>query len=149
MLEEGYSPGQDSSSVSSDESQAEPTIQTGGGFGKGPTHSHRKAVCYLTQTSPSLCTPTSVCFNSQWDAYPSKFLAFFIVYLRLAACAADPALTLASDKTVEFSGDVMVRSRAPGRPNSQLGTKISAGRVRCPSCPRPQPASILGLSHAR
>ena len=32
MLEEGYSPGQDSSSVSSDESQAEPTIQTGGGF---------------------------------------------------------------------------------------------------------------------
>ena len=32
MLEEGYSPGQDSSSVSSDESQAEPTVQTGGGL---------------------------------------------------------------------------------------------------------------------
>ena len=27
---------------------------------------------------------------------------------------ADPALTLASDKRVEFSGDVMVRSKAPG-----------------------------------
>ena len=53
MLEEGYSPGQDSSSVSSDESQAEPTIHTGGGFGKGPAiltarwfaiqHKHRLA----------------------------------------------------------------------------------------------------------
>ena len=62
MLEEGYSPGQDSSSVSSDESQAEPTIQTGGGFGKGPAHSHRKAIGYPTQTSPSLRSPTSVCY---------------------------------------------------------------------------------------
>ena len=87
MLEEGYSPGQDSSSISSDESQAEPTIQTGGGFGKGPAHSHCKAVCYdyPTQTLPSLRSSTSVCFNGQWDACPSKFLAFFIVYLMLAA----------------------------------------------------------------
>ena len=47
---------------------------------------------------------------------------------QLGACPVQPH-TLASDKTVEFSGDVVVRSRAPGRPNSQPGTKMSA--VRC------------------
>ena len=36
------SPRQDSSGV---ESQAEPTISTGGGFGKGPALSHCKAIC--------------------------------------------------------------------------------------------------------
>ena len=48
MLKEGYSPGQESSGISSDESQTEPTIQTGGGFGKGPALSHSKAICYPT-----------------------------------------------------------------------------------------------------
>ena len=86
MLEEGYSPGQDSSSVSSDESQAEPTIQTGGGFGKGPAHSHRKVVCYPTQTLPIASVPQHpyVSMANGMHAHP-KFLAFLIVYLMLAA----------------------------------------------------------------
>ena len=37
-----------------------------------------------------------------------------------AADAADPAVTLASFKVVGFSGDVTVKSNAPGLPNSQF-----------------------------
>ena len=75
-----YSPRQDSSGISCDESQAEP----GGGFGKGPAHSHCKAICYPRQTSPSLCSPTSVRFNCQWDEYPSKFLALVLLLFILS-----------------------------------------------------------------
>ena len=60
-----------------------PTTQTGGSFGEGPAHSYCKAICYPRQTIPSLCTPTSVCFNCQWSACPSKFLAFFVTCLVL------------------------------------------------------------------
>ena len=59
-----------------------------------------------------------------------------------AADAADPAITLASFKVEVFSGDVMVKSKAAGLPNSQLCTRISAGRVRLPSTSKPLPASI-------
>ena len=58
------------SCVSSDENQAEPTIQTGGGFGKGPAHSHLKAVCYPTQTSPPF---PSISMANGMHAHPSSW----------------------------------------------------------------------------
>ena len=55
---------QNSSGVSSDESQAEPTIQTGHGYSFGSPFSLQGDL--LSETS--ICSPASICLNCQWDA---------------------------------------------------------------------------------
>eukprot|EP00731_Ephydatia_muelleri_P006615 Em0003g863a len=46
----------------------------------------------------------------------------------VANWVAEPAVTLASSRTLDCSVDVTDKSKAAGLPRSQLGTRTSAGR---------------------
>ena len=83
--------------------------------------------------------------------HPSSkhFAPFSACFLCSATTAADPAVRPASWIREEFSGEVTERSRAAGLLQTQLETRMSAGRVFLCSLPRPLPASTLALIHAR
>ena len=56
-------------------------------------------------------------------------------FVSSATKAADPAVTLASGKMLETSGDVTVKSKAAGLPSIQFVARTSAGRLRRSSDP--------------
>ncbi|KAL5467425.1 hypothetical protein EMCRGX_G031646 [Ephydatia muelleri] len=101
-------------------------------------------VASLSRHLPLLLPKTNVSTDKGIQTQPRRlhFSSLATCLRTSAADAADPAITLASFKVEGFSADVMVKSNAAGLPNSQLGSKMSAGRVRLPSTSKPLPASI-------
>ena len=59
----------------------------------------------------------------------SHFLSLFLCILFSATRAAEPAVMLASSKTLQCRVDVTDKSKAAGLPRSQLGTRTFARRV--------------------
>ena len=91
---------------------------------------------------------TSTTSGMQTQPNSSHFLSLVLCFLFSATKAAEPAIMLASSKTLVCSVDVTDKSKAAGLPRSQLGTRTSAGRD-WELDPAPQPISRRGPRQAR